>query len=75
MIGYKPQLVRSENGFVTSLIVPQGNAADSIELAPAIGDSIKRTDDGEFTNLYYSNFRCFIGRINLGVQQWMGRQS
>ena len=39
VIGYKPQLVRSENGFVTSLIVPQGNAADSIELAPAIGDS------------------------------------
>jgi hypothetical protein len=36
-------LVRSENGFVTSLLVPQGNAADSIKLVPAIGDSIKRT--------------------------------
>jgi len=43
VIGYKPQLVRSENGFVTSLIVPQGNAADSVELAPAISDSIRRT--------------------------------
>jgi hypothetical protein len=43
VIGYKPQLVRSENGFVTSLIVPQGNAADSIKLAPAISDSIQRT--------------------------------
>ena len=43
LIGYKPQLVRSENGFVTSLIVPQGNAADSVELAPAISDSIART--------------------------------
>lgn len=43
LIGYKPQLVRSENGFVTSLIVPQGNAADSIELAPAICDSITRS--------------------------------
>jgi len=43
VIGYKPQLVRSENGFVTSLLVPQGNAADSIKLVPAIGDSIKRT--------------------------------
>ena len=43
VIGYKPQLVRSENGFVTSLIVPQGNAADSIELVPAIRDSIRRT--------------------------------
>lgn len=43
VIGYKPQLVRSENGFVTSLIVPQGNAADSIKLEPAIRDSIQRT--------------------------------
>jgi hypothetical protein len=43
VIGYKPQLVRSENGFVTSLIVPQGNAADCVELAPAIRDSIRRT--------------------------------
>jgi len=43
LIGYKPQLVRSENGFVTGLIVAQGNAADSIKLEPAIQDSIRRT--------------------------------
>lgn len=43
VIGYKPQLVRSENGFVTSLIVPEGNAADCTELAPAIRDSMART--------------------------------
>jgi len=43
VIGYKPQLVRSQNGFVTSLLVPEGNAADSIKLVPAIGDSITRT--------------------------------
>jgi len=43
LIGYKPQLVRSEHGFVTSLIVPEGNAADSIKLEPAIADSIQRT--------------------------------
>ena len=43
VIGYKPQLVRSENGFITSLIVPQGNAADSVELVPAISDSLQRT--------------------------------
>ena len=43
VIGYKPQLVRSEKGFVTSLIVPEGNAADSIELVPAIRDAIERT--------------------------------
>ena len=55
VIGYKPQLVRSANGFVTSLLVPQGNAADSIKLVPAIRDAIERsgvvaewvsTDDG-----------------------------
>jgi len=55
VIGYKPQLVRSGNGFVTSLIVPEGNAVDSIKLEPAIRDSIRRigviatlvsTDDG-----------------------------
>ena len=40
---YKPRLVRSGNGFVTSLIVPEGNAADSIKLEPAIRDSIGRT--------------------------------
>jgi len=43
VIGYKPQLARSENGFITSLIVPQGNAADSMELVPAVRDSITRT--------------------------------
>ena len=43
LIGYKPQLVRSQNGFVTSLLVPEGNAADAIMLVPAIRDSIKRT--------------------------------
>ncbi len=43
LIGYKPQLVRSQNGFVTSLLVPQGNTADSAELVPAIRESIKRT--------------------------------
>ena len=43
VIGYKPQLVRSAKGFVTSLIVPQGNASDSVEFTPAIRDSISRT--------------------------------
>ncbi|MFW6152141.1 MAG: transposase, partial [Verrucomicrobiota bacterium] len=43
LIGYKSQLVRSDNGFVTSLLVPEGNAGDAINLVPAIGDSIKRT--------------------------------
>lgn len=43
IIGYKPQLVRSAQGFVTSLIVPEGNTSDSAELEPAIRESIRRT--------------------------------
>jgi len=36
-------LPASGNGFVISLIVPQGNAADCSELVPSISDSIRRT--------------------------------
>jgi len=43
VIGYKPQLVRSANGFITSLTVPQGNTADCSELDPAISASARRT--------------------------------
>jgi hypothetical protein len=43
VIGYKPQLVRSANGFVSALIVPDGNAPDSRQLVPAIADSVRRT--------------------------------
>ena len=43
VIGYKPQLVRSRNGFVAGLQVPQGNAADSAEFAPAVEKSMDRT--------------------------------
>ena len=43
MIGYKPQLVRSENGFVNSLMVPEGNAADaSIKDGFAFGELGRR---------------------------------
>lgn len=43
VIGYKPQLARSANGFVTCLHVPKGNTADSKSLLPVVLDSIKRT--------------------------------
>lgn len=43
VVGYKPQLGRSENGFVTAIIVPVGNAADSGQLRPIVDASIKRT--------------------------------
>ena len=43
VVGYKPQLARSRNGFVTGLIVPQGNAADSGQLGPMFEQVVRRT--------------------------------
>jgi len=43
VIGYKPQLARSGNGFITGLIVPQGNASDSCQLVPMFEQVKKRT--------------------------------
>jgi len=43
VVGYKPQLARSGNGFVTGLIVPQGNASDSCQLVPMFDQVVKRT--------------------------------
>lgn len=42
-IGYKPQLARSKQGFITNLIVPKGNAADSAQFNPIVEQSISRT--------------------------------
>lgn len=43
VIGYKPQLARSGNGFATALIVPEGNAADSTQLWPLTQAHIHNT--------------------------------
>ncbi len=43
VIGYKPSLGRSGNGFVTSLLLPDYNAADSEQLFPATQAAIKNT--------------------------------
>ena len=45
MIGYKPQLARSGNGFVTALIVTEGNAADSTQLVPIVEQIRQRTGE------------------------------
>jgi hypothetical protein len=42
-IGYKPQIARSEQGFVVGLIVPIGNAADSGQMEPIADQAIART--------------------------------
>jgi hypothetical protein len=43
LVGYRPQLARSGRGFVTALVLPRGNAADSPHLAPMVKEQITNT--------------------------------
>lgn len=70
IVGYKPQIGRSENGFITAIIVPEGNASDSGQLRPIVDASIMRTgitptvlsfDDG------YTNTKDREHYLGLGV--------
>ena len=43
VLGYRPQLGKSQHGFVSALLVPLGNAADSGQLIAAVLDHWERT--------------------------------
>jgi hypothetical protein len=43
VVGYRPQLARSGGGFVTGLLLPRGNAADSPHLVPMVKEQITNT--------------------------------
>lgn len=43
VIGYKPQLACSRSGFITGLLLPQGNASDSGQLDPMLKEVMRRT--------------------------------
>jgi hypothetical protein len=43
IFGYRPQLGRSANGFVSAVILPQGNTPDNTMLHPMVLDHIERT--------------------------------
>ena len=43
VFGYRVQFGRSRDGFITSVIVPEGNAADSTMLVPMTDEHIKQT--------------------------------
>ena len=71
VVGYRPQLARSGRGFVTALILPHGNAADSPHLLPMVEEQIANTgvipsvvsvDDG------YSSQGGRDQVLNLGVK-------
>lgn len=71
VIGYKPQVGRSQKGFITAFQVPKGNAADSGEFPHIVRDGIDRTqvipdtisvDDG------YSNKKFRKELLEMGVR-------
>ena len=43
VVGYRPQLARSGRGFVTALVLPRGNAADSPHLVAMAQEQITNT--------------------------------
>jgi len=55
---------RSGNGFVTSLLVPEGNAADSIKRTGVVAELVS-TDDG------YASAKGRDELHGLGVGRWM----
>ena len=71
VVGYRPQLGRSGAGFVSALIVPVGNAADSAQLVDVVLDHWERSgvlpklvssDDG------YSDQRAREDLLEAGVE-------
>jgi len=42
-VGYRPQLARSGSGFVTALVLPRGNAADSPHFVIMVKEQITNT--------------------------------
>jgi len=71
VVGYRPQLGRSGQGFVSALLVPRGNAADSAQLVDVVLDHWDRTgvlprlvssDDG------YSNKGAREDLLEAGVE-------
>jgi len=72
VIGYKAQLARSDSGFVTALILEEGNGADSGKLLPLTQQTIENTqkiptslssDDG------YSSQAGLEAVLKLGVKK------
>ena len=43
MLGYRPQLARTERGFVSALVLPRGNAADSPHFVTMVKEQITNT--------------------------------
>jgi IS5 family transposase len=62
LVGYKPQLARSGGGFITGLMVPRGNAADSSSLAPMFEQVFARTKVVPDRAIYDDGYASAAGR-------------
>jgi hypothetical protein len=78
VIGYKPQLARSENGFITSLMLEQGNPADVRMFQEVVDDVIARTgttpqvlsvDDGYSST---ANYKYVKDKLKIEVVSFSG---
>lgn len=81
-IGYHPQLARSEQGFVTAIIVPKGYTSDASELQPLCEQAIRRTGrvptdlsaDGGYASKQNRNWLLEKGVINPSFSSSKGRK-
>lgn len=69
VLGYKPQIVVSDKMFVSSVLVPDGNAADSDMLTLAVNDSIARTG---VTPRVLSADDGYVSKNNLAALRTLG---
>lgn len=71
VFGYRPQFCRSRNGLITSVIVPEGNAADSAMLFPVVKDHVDKTGTVPASVSTDDGYASFEGRTavqELGVK-------
>lgn len=83
VIGYKPQVARSRNGFVVGCVVPVGNASDSAMLVPTVQDVISTTgvtpvlvstDDGYASAENEATLREEIGVLRVSIGGSKGKK-
>jgi len=81
VLGYRPQVGRSGNGFVTVLHVPEGNAADSPQLVSLVEEAICNTgvvarivDDGYSSTHGIGSVRMIPGTDTVSASGAKGKK-
>ncbi len=83
VFGYKAQLGRSANGFITAVSVPEGNAADSDQVRPMVQQHIERTgiipelvsaDDGYASGPHADYLKEVLGVQDVSISGAKGRR-